>query len=450
MTVSSPVRSNGASDHELLCGFALGDTESGQAFLRRFQGRVYGIALNLLGDRGLAEDVAQEAFVRAWKHAATYDPDRASVTAWLLRITRNLAIDTLRRRRPQILIPTGWPLLSPPVPPRWSKMLWWSPTWPPGRAWPWPDYRPGRPRRCGCRCSVAAPPKRSPIPRASRWARPNPESGRVCGPSEPGWEGGEGKGEGGEGKERGEGEGERGGGGGGGGKEGGRGGGRGRGGGKGGGGERRGGRRERGGEMRERRGGEGGREGGRGGGREGGGEGGEEEGVEEWRDEGWGEGAGEGDKRGGRRGGGRGGGEGGGGTSRRDGGCPRFRCGDPGHLIVGLVSAVGRCGHEEGGGGRRGERGGGGGRGGRGEGRSTPRAWVHGSGAGRIGGEGKGGRARREGEGGGERGDEEFKREKKKRISRRRGKKGDKKRKHRVVEPHDFDSPMVGSHPGGS
>jgi RNA polymerase sigma factor (sigma-70 family) len=113
MTISSPVRSNGASDHELLCGFALGDTESGQAFLRRFQGRVYGIALNLLGDRGLAEDVAQEAFVRAWKHAGTYDPARASVTAWLLRITRNLAIDTLRRRRPQILDPDGLAALIP-------------------------------------------------------------------------------------------------------------------------------------------------------------------------------------------------------------------------------------------------------------------------------------------------------------------------------------------------
>ena len=71
------------------------------------------MALNLLGDRGQAEDVAQEAFVRAWKHAATYDPDRASVTAWLLRITRNLAIDALRRRRPQILDPDGLAALIP-------------------------------------------------------------------------------------------------------------------------------------------------------------------------------------------------------------------------------------------------------------------------------------------------------------------------------------------------
>ncbi len=113
MTISPPVRANGASDHDLLCGFAVGDAEFGRAFVRRFQGRVYGLALNLLGDRGRAEDVAQEAFVRAWKHAATYDPDRASVTAWLLRITRNLAIDSLRRRRPQIIDPDGLAALIP-------------------------------------------------------------------------------------------------------------------------------------------------------------------------------------------------------------------------------------------------------------------------------------------------------------------------------------------------
>ena len=50
-------------------------------------------------DRATAEDVAQEAFVRAWRHAAVFDPRRASATSWLSTITRNLAIDTLRLRR---------------------------------------------------------------------------------------------------------------------------------------------------------------------------------------------------------------------------------------------------------------------------------------------------------------------------------------------------------------
>lgn len=112
-TMPSPIERDGVSDHDLLGGFAIGDVKVGAVFVRRFQARVYGMALNLLGDRGLAEDVAQEAFVRAWRHAATYDPERGSVAAWLLRITRNLAIDALRRRRPQALDPEMIAPLTP-------------------------------------------------------------------------------------------------------------------------------------------------------------------------------------------------------------------------------------------------------------------------------------------------------------------------------------------------
>jgi RNA polymerase sigma factor (sigma-70 family) len=60
---------------------------------------VFGLALSITRDPTLAEDVAQEAFVRAWKSAATYDPGRASVATWLLTITRNTAIDAVRARR---------------------------------------------------------------------------------------------------------------------------------------------------------------------------------------------------------------------------------------------------------------------------------------------------------------------------------------------------------------
>ncbi|MBV9254744.1 MAG: sigma-70 family RNA polymerase sigma factor, partial [Actinobacteria bacterium] len=53
----------------------------------------------------LAEDVAQEAFVRAWRHAANYDARRAAVPTWLLAFTRNLAIDTVRVRRAEPMEP---------------------------------------------------------------------------------------------------------------------------------------------------------------------------------------------------------------------------------------------------------------------------------------------------------------------------------------------------------
>lgn len=88
------------SDESLLAGLAVGDAAAGTAFVRRFQRRVYGLALGLVGDAGAAEDIAQEAFVRAWRHAQAYDTRRGSVTTWLLAITRNLAIDNLRMRRP--------------------------------------------------------------------------------------------------------------------------------------------------------------------------------------------------------------------------------------------------------------------------------------------------------------------------------------------------------------
>ncbi len=87
------------SDEALLAGLALGEPSVEAAFVARFQARVYGLALSVTGDRSLAEDVAQEALLRAWRHAAIFDARRGTVAAWLLTITRNLAIDALRLRR---------------------------------------------------------------------------------------------------------------------------------------------------------------------------------------------------------------------------------------------------------------------------------------------------------------------------------------------------------------
>ena len=63
------------SDESLLAGLASGDPEAATAFVRRFQGRVFGLALTMLGDPETARDVTQETFVRAWRYAAGYDPD---------------------------------------------------------------------------------------------------------------------------------------------------------------------------------------------------------------------------------------------------------------------------------------------------------------------------------------------------------------------------------------
>lgn len=87
------------SDEALLAGLAAGDERAAATLVRRYQARVFGLARTMLGDPEAAEEVAQEAFLRAWRHAGAFDHRRGRVDTWLLSITRNLAIDRLRLRR---------------------------------------------------------------------------------------------------------------------------------------------------------------------------------------------------------------------------------------------------------------------------------------------------------------------------------------------------------------
>ena len=87
------------SDDALLAAVALEERDAIAVFIRRFQRRVYGLAFTMTGDAALADDLAQVAFERAWRHAGTYDARRASVATWLLTITRNVSIDAMRVRR---------------------------------------------------------------------------------------------------------------------------------------------------------------------------------------------------------------------------------------------------------------------------------------------------------------------------------------------------------------
>jgi RNA polymerase sigma-70 factor (ECF subfamily) len=93
------------SDEALVAGLAAGDSRASAAFVRRFQARVYGLAVTMVGDFAVAEEIAQEAFTRAWRHAGSYDARRGRVATWLLSITRNLAIDHLRAKRSEPLDP---------------------------------------------------------------------------------------------------------------------------------------------------------------------------------------------------------------------------------------------------------------------------------------------------------------------------------------------------------
>ena len=89
------------SDEALLLGLGRGDPGTGITFVRRYQRRVYGLARSIVGDPTQAEEVAREALIRAWRHAGSYDACRGPVSTWVLTITRNLAVDTLKRNGAQ-------------------------------------------------------------------------------------------------------------------------------------------------------------------------------------------------------------------------------------------------------------------------------------------------------------------------------------------------------------
>ena len=82
----------------------LGDVARGNksAFARLYgltNRKLLGIALRILRDRALAEDVLQETYVKLWRHAASYDPAIASPMTWMATIVRHGAIDAVRKRQ---------------------------------------------------------------------------------------------------------------------------------------------------------------------------------------------------------------------------------------------------------------------------------------------------------------------------------------------------------------
>lgn len=83
-------------DALLMRGVAEGDRKAFLTLYDRHAARVYGLALRVVGDPMTAEDVTQNAFLRLWTRAETYNPDRGRLSSWLLTITRHLAIDHFR------------------------------------------------------------------------------------------------------------------------------------------------------------------------------------------------------------------------------------------------------------------------------------------------------------------------------------------------------------------
>jgi RNA polymerase sigma-70 factor (ECF subfamily) len=95
---------------ERLQGDATGDAL--RALYRTYAGELLGFALNALGERGAAEEIVQEVFTRAWRHAERYDPARGSVRTWLYQIARHAIIDMRRRASARPALASAEPLLD--------------------------------------------------------------------------------------------------------------------------------------------------------------------------------------------------------------------------------------------------------------------------------------------------------------------------------------------------
>ena len=78
---------------------ARGDEAALEPLYDRYGKLIYSLAMRVVRDTAAAEEVVQEVFVRLWRSAASFDPARGHVHAWLMRITHNLALNEVRRRQ---------------------------------------------------------------------------------------------------------------------------------------------------------------------------------------------------------------------------------------------------------------------------------------------------------------------------------------------------------------
>jgi len=99
--LSSATKNHGMNDGALVAAIRNGNQEAMAELYDRYSSVVYAVALRVLGDTSAAEDVLQEIFMQLWRKPGAFDASRGNLAPWLAVITRNRAVDVLRKRRPQ-------------------------------------------------------------------------------------------------------------------------------------------------------------------------------------------------------------------------------------------------------------------------------------------------------------------------------------------------------------
>jgi RNA polymerase sigma-70 factor (ECF subfamily) len=85
------------ADEELMVLLRDGDADAFEAIYDRHGGAAFSLAYRMVGDRNVAEDITQEAFLSIWRSRVRFDRERGSVRAWVLGIVHHRTIDALRK-----------------------------------------------------------------------------------------------------------------------------------------------------------------------------------------------------------------------------------------------------------------------------------------------------------------------------------------------------------------
>jgi RNA polymerase sigma-70 factor, ECF subfamily len=103
---------NTTDDHALLTRIAREDVAAFEALYARYSGPAYSIAMGMLRNAVLAQEVIQDVFLAIWRGAGEFDPARGSARSWILSIVHHKSVDAVRRSRRNPTVPLSETLSS--------------------------------------------------------------------------------------------------------------------------------------------------------------------------------------------------------------------------------------------------------------------------------------------------------------------------------------------------